>query len=93
MRRKYSDCNLLNGNCAECSRAMVGVDCHGRTLSKLELARLGAGMSQKQLAEKSKVNVRQIQRVEWGEADAGNLTVRTMFALADALGVDPRELI
>lgn len=52
-----------------------------------------ARMTQKQLADSSGVNVRQIQRVELGEAEAGNLTAKNLLALADALGVDPRELI
>lgn len=59
----------------------------------LQEARLAAGLTQKQLAEASGVNVRQIQRVELGEAEAGNLTARNLLALADALGVDARELI
>lgn len=92
MRRKYSDCNLHNGNCTECARAVNGVDCHGRAISKLEWARLAAGMSQQQLSAASGVNVRQIQRVEYGESEPGNLAVRTIFALADALDVDPRNL-
>lgn len=92
MRRKYSDCNLLNGNCAECARTADGVDCHGCAISKLEWARLAAGMSQQRLSAVSGVHVRQIQRVEYGESEAGNLAARTIFALADALGVDPRNL-
>ena len=36
---------------------------------------------------------RQIQRVELGEAETGNLTARNLIAIADALGVDVRSLI
>ena len=93
MRRKYDDCNLLNGNCAECSRVSNGRDCHNRPISKLEWERRKAGMTQKQLSEASGIHIRQIQRVESGESEAGNLTVRNMFALADALKVDPRDLL
>ena len=50
-------------------------------------------MTQQELAKLSGVNVRQIQRVELGEADAGNLTAKNLLAIADALGVDARELI
>lgn len=50
-------------------------------------------MSQQQLAAASNVNVRQIQRVELGEAEPGNLTAKNLLALADALGVDPHNLI
>ena len=59
----------------------------------LRTARLAAGLTQQQLAKLSGVNPRQIQRVELGESDAGNLTARNLLAIADALGVDPRELI
>ena len=45
------------------------------------------------LAEASGVNIRQIQRVELGEAETGNLTARNLIAIADALGVDVRSLI
>lgn len=52
-----------------------------------------AGMTQAELAEASGVNIRQIQRVELGEAETGNLTARNLIAIADALGVDVRSLI
>ena len=52
-----------------------------------------ANMTQAQLADKSGVNVRQIQRVETGEAAAGNLTAVNLIALADALEVDAKSLI
>ena len=56
-------------------------------------ARIAAGLTQKQLADLSGVYIRQIQRVEIGEAEAGNLTAKNLLAIADALGVDIRELI
>lgn len=59
----------------------------------LQEARLASGLTQKKLSEASGVNVRQIQRVELGEAEAGNLTARNLLAIADALGVDARSLI
>lgn len=59
----------------------------------LREAREAAGMTQKQLAEVSGVNPRQIRRVEIGEAEAGNLTAKNLLALSDALGVDPHILI
>lgn len=93
MRRKYGDCQQRDGNCTLCSLVKDGRDCHNRPISKLEWARLGACMSQQQLSEASGVNVRQIQRVELGEAEPGNLTAKNLLALADALCVDPRELI
>lgn len=93
MRRKYGDCQRPDGNCTLCSLVNCGKDCRDRPITKLEWARLAAGMSQKQLAESSSVNLRQIQRVELGEADAGNLTARNILAIADAIGVEVKDLL
>ena len=56
-------------------------------------ARLAAGLTQQQLAKLSGVNSRQIQKVEAGEIKAGNMTAANLLAIADALGVEIRELI
>lgn len=63
------------------------------TATKLTYYRIKAGLTQAQLSERSGVNIRQIQRVEGGTSSAGNLTAKNLLAIADALGVDPRELI
>lgn len=55
--------------------------------------RLKAGLTQSELAKKSGVNIRQIQRVELGEAEAGNLTAKNLLAIADALGVNAEFLL
>lgn len=55
--------------------------------------RLKAGLTQSELAKKSGVNIRQIQRVELGEAEAGNLTAKNLLAIADALGVNAKFLL
>ena len=39
------------------------------------------------------IHRRQIQRVELGESEAGNLTAKNLIAIADALDVDIRNLI
>lgn len=93
MRRKYSDCQREDGDCTVCSLVNYGRDCHNRPITKLEWSRRMAELTQAQLAEASGVNIRQIQRVELGEAEAGNLTARNLLAIADALGVDVRELL
>lgn len=93
MRRKYADCQRDDGDCTLCSLVNCGRDCHNRAITKLEWYRRMAGMTQAQLADKSGVNVRQIQRVETGEAAAGNLTAVNLIALADALEVDAKSLI
>ena len=93
MRRKYSDCQRADGDCTVCSLVSYGRDCRNRPITKLEWARRMAGMTQAELAAKSGVNIRQIQRVESGEAEPGNLTAQNLLAIADALGVDIRELL
>lgn len=93
MRRKYNDCQREDGDCTVCSLVNYGRDCHNRPITKLEWSRRMAELTQSELAKKSGVNIRQIQRVELGEAEAGNLTARNLLSIADALGVDARELL
>lgn len=93
MRRKYNDCQREDGDCTVCSMVNYGRDCHNRPITKLEWSRRMANMTQAELAKKSGVNIRQIQRVELVEAEAGNLTAKNLLAIADALGVDVRELL
>ena len=54
---------------------------------------LGCGHEVLVARAKAEKNIRQIQRVELGEAEAGNLTAKNLIAIADALGVDVRELL
>lgn len=93
MRKKYADCQRADGNCTACSLVNYGRDCHNRPITKLEWFRRVEGMTQAELAEASGVNIRQIQRVELGEAEAGNLTAKNLISIADALHVDIRRLI
>ena len=93
MRRKYADCQRGDGGCTACSMVNYGSGCHNRPITKLEWSRRMADMTQSELAKKSGVNIRQIQRVELGEAEAGNLSAKNLIAIADALGVDARELL
>lgn len=93
MRRKYNDCQREDGDCTVCSLVNYGRDCHNRPITKLEWSRRMAELTQSELAKQSGVNIRQIQRVELGEAEAGNLTAKNLLAIADALGVDVRELL
>lgn len=93
MRKKYADCQREDGDCTLCSLVNYGRDCRNRPITKLEWSRRMAGMTQAQLAEKSGVYIRQIQRVELGEAEAGNLTAKNLMSIADALSVDARDLI
>ena len=62
-------------------------------MSKLKKLRIAKNMTQKQLADGSGVNIRQIQRVENGDSDMSNITLGNAIKLADALGVDVKELL
>lgn len=46
-----------------------------------------------QLSDMSSVSVTQIQAVETGKSDPGNMAARNLIAIADALKADPHELI
>lgn len=93
MRKKYADCQREDGDCTACSLVSCGRDCRNRPITKLEWSRRMAGLTQAELSKQSGVNIRQIQRVELGEAETGNLTAKNIIALADALEVDVRSLI
>lgn len=61
--------------------------------SKLAKLRAGAGFGLRELSEVSGVGIRQIQSFESRERDISNITLKNALALADALGVHPRDLI
>ena len=62
--------------------------------NKIKQLRTAAGMTQRELAEKAGVNIRQIQKYEVDQPEIGNVSLRITIALADALGVDDlREFI
>lgn len=62
--------------------------------NKIKYLRTAAGMTQRELAEKAGVNIRQIQKYEVDQPEIGNVSLRIAVALADALSVDDlREFI
>jgi len=61
--------------------------------SKLAQLRVERGLGLRELAELSGVHIRQIQGIEGGKSKAENTSLKNALALADALGVHPRELI
>lgn len=61
--------------------------------SSLKEFRQSAGLTQRELAEKAGVNVRQIQKYESGEYALENMTAKTLLSISDILGVDPHVLI
>ena len=50
-------------------------------------------MTQKKMAEKSGINIRQIQKYESGEYSIKHMTSKTAVAIASSLGVTIEELI
>lgn len=60
---------------------------------KLAHLRVTAGLGQRELADASGVNIRQIQGLESGAASIENTSLKNALRLADALGVHPRELL
>ena len=57
------------------------------TGAEFRAARQAAGLSQKALAAAAGVAWTQIQKIEAGTIQIGNVTLRTAVRLADALGV------
>lgn len=62
-------------------------------MATLKETRNLCGMTQKELAEKTGVNIRQIQKYESGEYSVENMTAKTSSAISKALGCSMEELI
>lgn len=63
------------------------------TATWLTYYRIKAGLTQRQLAEKSDINIRLVQKYESGEYDLSNMTAKSLLAISDALEIDPHCLI
>lgn len=50
-------------------------------------------MTQKELADKTGINIRQIQKYESGEYNPENITLKNAVALADALDCEPKDFL
>lgn len=91
--RRYDDCVRTDGMCGACSLSNPGRDCHDNRINSILYNRSVMGMTQKELAEKSGINIRQIQKYESGEYDTGNMTLKNALALAKALECEAKDLI
>ena len=91
--RTYSDCMRTDGMCGICALTSRGLDCHNNRINGVMYNRTLSGMTQKELSEKTGINIRQIQKYECGECDTGKMMLRNAIALADALECDVRELL
>lgn len=56
-------------------------------------ARKAKGMTLMQLSEATGIGYRQLQAVEVGDADPGNLAARNLLKIAFVLELDPWELL
>ena len=62
-------------------------------MNALKFHRQEKGLTQKELAERSHVNIRQIQHYEQGTHDINGASVVTVLNLAEALGCDVYDII
>ena len=62
-------------------------------LTALREARQAAGMSQQELALRCGMSYAQVSKLERGVLDVLNIRVGNLWALADALDVDPAVLV
>lgn len=91
--RRYDDCIRTDGMCGICSLVSRGMDCHNNRINGLLFRRTVDEMTQRELAEKSGVNARQIRRYESADSDIGNMTLRNAIAIAAALDCDVKDLL
>ena len=91
--KRYPDCVRKDGMCGQCSLVSHGLDCHNTKINGLLYQRTAAGLTQNELAEKSGVNIRQLQRYEAATSDIGNMTLKNAIAIADSLECEVRDLL
>lgn len=93
VKKRYPECIREDGNCESCSLSSYGRDCRNNPVNHLAYLRNIAGFTQQKLADKAGIHIRQVQKIEYGERKIANVSFRIGLALADALGVDPHELL
>ena len=91
--KRYPDCIRNDGLCGACSSSSHGKDCHNNNINKLLYQRSLSGITQQELADKSGVNIRQIQRYENDTSDIGNMTLKHALALAKALECEVNDFV
>lgn len=91
--KRYPDCIRSDGMCGICSLVNRGLDCHSNKINSVLYNRSVMGMTQKELAEKSGINIRQIQKYESGEYDTGNMTLKNAVSLSKALECSAEDLL
>lgn len=90
---RYSDCQRNDSMCGQCSLVSRGLDCHNNRINGIRYKRTAAGMTQKELAEKAGLNIRQIQKYENGEIEIRSMSLGKALAIADVLECEVKELL
>lgn len=62
-------------------------------INRVKTHRKKQGLTQTDLANRAKLNIRQIQKIESGEVKTENITLKTMQAIAQAFNVKIDDLI
>lgn len=62
-------------------------------INHIKTYRKKQGLTQTDLANRAELNIRQIQKIENGEAKTENITLKTMQAIAQALNMKIDDLI
>lgn len=62
-------------------------------INHIKTCRKKQGLTQTDLANRAELNIRQIQKIERGEAKTENITLKTMQAIAQALNTKIDDLI
>lgn len=90
----YPDCQRSDGDCSARSMPRCGKDCRNAPANTIAYLRARQGMTQQQLADAAGLNIRQVQKFEYGERDISGASLRIAARIADALGIqDLRELL
>ena len=61
--------------------------------TKIKIVRESRGLSQRELARVSGVNLRMVQYYDQGAKDINRASAMTVYKLATALGVEVREIL
>lgn len=62
-------------------------------MNRLSEIRKFRNLTQKQLSQICKINIRQIQKIESEEYKLENITAKNFLAISKALNIDPYDLI
>lgn len=93
MKKRYPDCIRSDGMCGICSLVNHLYDCHNNRISGVLYQRTASEMTQKELAEKTGINIRLIQKYESGESSTENMSLKNALLLADTLECDVKDLL